>query len=330
MRRMNDWDRMFKSADMYADTEEEPEEEAFSVPDGFERQYFPEDSYGYYGTDAEGNLTLLGVNPWDHRRSYEIQKGCSAVWNQALSGQPFLQEIRIPAEMREIPEGAFSNSGSWADEEKGIQIVRVDPQNPLFLADAHGFYEKLPCGGKKLLLYFLPEGEAEAVVAADVREIGEKAFYGRTPAKVTFAANGFSYTFPAHAYFREELLKEFGRNGKLYDFQKYDAFLLRKHFNAERLRMICDRLTQPWDLDDGMRERILRHVRTELKDVVEALDKEDAVSELLYMVEAGVFTKEASEEAIELLNRTGQREMLSYLMDYKHRRFGTEEFDFSI
>ena len=323
---MNDWDRMFKSAD----TDELPEPEPFQVPEGFVRKPFPADEYGYYGTDADGTLTLLGVNPADTRTSYEIQKGCTAVLRNALSDQPFLQEIRIPAEMRFIPEGAFSNSGSWAEEEKGIRTVRIEPGNGFFLTDANGFYEKLPDGGKKLLLYFLPEKKTEVFLSKDIRAVGEKAFYGRTVSRVTFEENGFSYSFPSHAYFREELLKEFGKNGKLYDFEKYDAFLLRKHFNAERLRMTCERLMQPWQLTDQVREALLLHVRSGMNDVVEALDKENAVAELLSMTEAGIFDRETAEKTIELLNRTGQREMLSYLMDYKMQHFGTEEFDFSI
>lgn len=330
---MNDWDRRYKEAAPYADMEQEAEtepEESFRMPEGFTPVFFPEDSYGKYGRDAEGKLVLLVVDASDAREAYSVQEGCAAIAADAFSEQPRLSALRIPASLREIPEGALSNSGSWADAEKGICRVDPDPANPVFFADEWGFYQKLPEGSVKLLLAFLEEKQGTARIGSAVSRIGDKAFYGRPVKKVCFQAENTVYTFPSHAYFREVLLDSFGKNGKLYDFAQYDAFLLRSHFNGERLRMLCDRLTQPTDLSEEMRGRLLAHVRDNIPAVMEALQKEYAAAELLYLLEAGVFTEECVTQAIEIVNQSDRRELLTYLMDYRHEHFAPAEFDFSI
>ena len=325
---MNDWDRMFKDASLYGT--DEIEEESFEYPDGYRKADVPEDGFGIYGTDSEGGLTLLGTVPHAVRSSYAVREDCIAMTPDALGRCPFLKEIRIPAKLTRIPEGALSNSGSWAEEEKGIESVQVDAGNPRYFADSRGFYERCPDQTIRLLLAILPEGGETYVLDAKVSAVGKDAFYGRAPRSVRFEGSGYTYTFPGHAYFRETLLSEFGRNGQLYDFTKYDAFLLRSHFNADRLRMICDRLTQPWQLSEEMREKLLRHVRGAMKDVCQALDAQNAIAELRYMLDAGVLDETAVSEAFDYLNRTDQREMLTFLMDYKHSHFAEEEFDYSI
>ena len=289
---------------------------------------FSEDDYGYYETDEDGDITLVSVETEDERKAYSIPEGCVKIRQNALKGNPFLQEITIPASVTEIPDGALSNSGSWAQTEKGITAVHVDPANKKFYVNDSGLFEK-NCDGNLRLLLWLGKGNT-AVISDEISEIGKDAFYGKNIDKVVFTKYGYSYEFPKHKFFREELLKSFGINNKLYDFSEYDSFLLRKHYSAERIRMLCERLEQPLDLSEEMREKLILHIREALDKVIDALAEENAVFELKYLVDLNILDKDGIINAIEILNDTDKREMLTYLMDYKNEKFGCDEFDFSI
>ncbi len=327
---MNDWDLMFKSAKIEENTYEEPMEEDFEMPQGYKGAPLLDDGYGYYGMDENGSIVLLAVRIYDERKSYEIQKGCTCISAEAFEGKGCLEKILIPESVRIIEEGALSNSGGWADEEKGICEIELSKDNKNFVMGNLGLYQKLEDGGFKLLLYIEEKENDDIVIEDEIKQIGRKAFYGRKINSVKFADTGYKYRFPSHAFFMEELLKEFGKNDRLYDFAAYDAFLLRNHFNSERLNMICDRLNQPYDLTDEKRNELIMHVRDSLKDVLRALSNENAIETLKYMIQSGIFTEENITEAIDILNHTEQRELLTYLMDYKHENFKNEEFDFSI
>ncbi len=323
---MNDWDLLFKDAGRFE--EEEVEKEEFSYPPNYRPLFENQEEYGYYGEDEKGRVVLLAVNKYDSRKQYSIREECQAIFESAFEETRELEEIEIPEKLSEIPEGCLSNAEGWAGEYEGIRRVKVNPKNKIFFSDETGLYERLPEGGEKLLLWF---EKTEISIRKEVKKIGRKAFYGRKPFRFTLEEEACSYSLPGHAFFREELLKKFGKNGKVYDFSEYDGFILRNHFNPERIRMACDRLTQPLDLSEEKREKILAHLNGALPSVMETLAEKNAMEELRYLTSAGFFTKDNISEAIELLNTSNQREMLNFLMNYKHEELtDEEEFDFSI
>ena len=289
------------------------------------------DGYGLYKENTDGGSCLEKTDPGDERECYEICEGCTCIGPGAFAGSHYLKELRIPASVRNICEGALSNSGSWAEREKGLEKVIIDKNNKNYIADEHGVFE-LTDHEKKLILYLrdVKKDDNTVVIPSDVISVGDKAFYGKHIEKVIFEKNGFSYSFPKHAFFNEELLKRFGKNGRLYDFEEYDNFLLRDHFNADRIRMTCERITQDWEITPNIKEKLKRHISDALGEALETLAFENAAEELRMMAEAGFFTEENILGAIDVLNRSDRREMLTYLMDYRNSNLKTADFDFSI
>lgn len=160
-------------------------------------------------------------------------------------------------------------------------------------------------------------------------EYGETdALYGRMIKCIVFEDEGWSYSFPGHKYFNKELAKSLRKNG--YDFSEYDRFLLRNHFNADRIRMTCERLLQPMDLSGEMKQKLFSHIEDRLDEALNAIAFENAADELKLMMDAGFFNENNIDAAIDVLNKTESREMLTYLMDYKHENLQTADFDFSI
>ena len=289
-----------------------------------------QDGYGIY-KEISGEIYLEKVNLEDARESYAIPEGCAGICENAFAGQSCLRVLKIPASLKHISEGSLSNSGSWAEIEKGFEEIEVDPRNEIYYSDGHGVYERNK-DGEKLILYLAGgrSGDCKAVIPARITQIGKAAFYGKHIENVFFEKNGAAYSFPKHAFFNEELLKSFGKNGRLYDFEDYDVFLLRNHFNADRIRMICERLIQDWEITEQTRKRLFSHVEDNIEEAVKALAEENAVKELKMMAGAGFFTQDNISEIIDILNRTDRRELLTYLMDYKHENFKTAGFDFSV
>ena len=289
----------------------------------------PEGTYGYYETDNEGRKTLALLNPFDEREAYSIEEGTEIISEGTFCGQTYLKKLHIPASVRCIADGALSNAGGWFEGQRGLEAVSVSEENPFFFTRHDYLYKRLENGNRKLVLYF---GDSpEITISETVELIAKDAFKGASFKRLSFAANGFSYAFPQkHTYFMEVLQKGFGEGGKKYDFSEYDALLLRDHLNADRIQMICDRLNMPWNMDPQIRMKVRERMENELEDALKALVKEDAFPQLWAMSEAGIFTEENIDAAIDVLNHSEQREMLHYLMTYKNSHFADTEPDFEI
>ena len=304
--------------------------DSLELPSGFHVDNELSDDYALYVRDDEGKIYLAKTNGEDLRSEYSINDGCFGIFENALSDSHYLKKIAIPKSVCRIPDGALSNSGSWAETERGLEVVNINPQNSKYFSDSFGVFEKIQ-GGVKLLLCLsdIEKSNNEVVLPKSITAVGKDAFFGKRIYGITFA-NGCSYSFPKHAFFNEELLKQFGKNGAIYDFAEYDAFLLRSHFNADRIRMICERLSQDYMISAEMKQSLFEHVHDNLAEVLKSLAAENAVEELRDMSKAGFFDSENIDEAIDTLNRTDSRELMTYLMDYKHEKIGVSDFDFSI
>ncbi len=304
--------------------------EKFGLPEGFYPDNDLSDDYALYVRDKESRVYLAKTDGEDECTEYNIKDGCFGIFENALTDSRFLKKLTIQESVRCIPEGALSNSGSWAETERGFETVEINPENEKYFSDDFGVFEKMQDGLKLLLcLADVEKNDNELIMPDNITSVGKNAFRGKKIYRVTFA-DGFSYSFPKHAFFNEELLRQFGKNSLIYDFSEYDAFLLRNHFNADRIKMICERLMQDHMISDDMKEKLFSHVKDNLAEALKSLAAENAVEQLRTMSEAGFFDEENIDEAIDILNKTDNRELMTYLMDYKHENIGTLDFDFSI
>ena len=304
--------------------------DTLELPLGFHVDNEMSDDYALYVRDDDCKIYLAKTNDEDERNEYNICNGCFGIFENALTGSHFLKKLIIPQTVACIPEGSLSNSGGWTETERGFEVIEINSQNDKYYSDDFGVFERIQ-GGVKLLLCLadVEKTNYEITFSDNITAVGKDAFFGKQVLRITFA-DGYSYSFPKHAFFNEELLKQFGKNGEIYDFAEYDAFLLRSHFNADRIRMICERLLQDYMISEEMRQRLFEHIRNSLAEALGSLAAENAVEELRMMSTVGFFDSENIDEAIDVLNRTDSRELMTYLMDYKHENLHTTDFDFSI
>ena len=193
----------------------------------------------------------------------------------------------------------------------------------------------LPNGAARLLKVTAkpedPSKPEDLTLPACIESIEEKAFDGLSLSSVTFEKDGRTLFFPvSHSYYMRILLDGFGKNGRLYDYTEYDRFLLVDHFNTERIRMICARITDP-QCDPDTKHRLRENVLNHTKELAEALLKNADTDSLDQLADAGLFTAESLSEIIEAVNRSRRKELLFWLLDYRNRTFPpSDDFDFTI
>ena len=286
------------------------------------------DTYGRYA-EENGRLILESTNPEEERREYAIRPGTYGISKDAFAGQPWLEKLIIPASLECIPEGALSNGGGWASDQKGISEIRIDPENRHFVQKGCCFCEKLPGGGLRLLR--VTGKEENVAVPSEVTAIGKDAFFDRTVLSVFPEGPDATIWFPKdHAFYLKKLLEGFGKNGKLYDFDEYDRFLCGDHFNPQRIKMIRERIGRGYEISAEAAERLLDNLRSHPEEVLEAAAEKGSEETLEDLAAAGFFTEDNIDWFTDQINRTDRKDLLAWMMNYKNRNYKTVEFDFTI
>ena len=281
----------------------------------------------YKLTDA--GITLERVDVDDDTTSYHIKPGTIAVAADAFKPAGFITEVTIPASLKYIPAGTFSNGGSWADKERGIDKINISEGNRNFRNIGNCFCGILSDGSCKLIR--VTGSPQKITVPGEITQICRDSFKGCTVSEVRVEAYDTVIYFPvSHAFFLSLLLEGFGKNEKLYDFSDYDAFLLRNHFNAERVRMIKARLEKPYDCSPEMQHKLKSHVLSSFDDICEMLIKSGTADVLEDLACIGFFTADNIDDCIESINRAKKDELKMWLLEYKNSRFGFDGFDFTL
>lgn len=281
--------------------------------------------HGVYKTDENGRSILIELTPDEELEEYVIAEGTDACKEDVFKEVPHLRKITIPASLKEIPDGAFSNGGGWASEEKGICEISLSPNNPYFTICERRLFCKKETDGSLHLIRVL-SGPETLAIPSSVGSIGRDAFRGLSVSCVTFEKNDQKIWFPiGHLYYLERLLSGFGKNGKLYDFNEYDRFLLGDHFNPERIRMLAARIEDPRGGEEGIKERLISNTRDHMEELTEALIK-DGDEELLKLLAAsGIFTAENIGYVFDSVNRSERKDLMFWLIEYKNSVFPREE-----
>ena len=163
--------------------------------------------------------------------------------------------------------------------------------------------------------------------------------------------------FPqSDSYLLKNLLKQFGQNGKAYDFSTYDEILQEKHLNLNRVKMACTRLEYGIDLPEGRHALLWASVLGRMEEIIQMTAEQNDLPLLERLAGHGFLTEQNIDRLIRVANgnKTEQdsvrrlngrlhraeapdgtgaeahRETLAWLMDYKNSHFGNVMFDFSL
>ncbi len=312
--------------------------------------YFLTDGYGLYSARDRRPDKLLCVSQKEERTEYALLPGTRRIAKRALRDRESLKKLTLPSSLETIEEGALINSRNLYNKDPGITGFCLEKPNPVFLTAEDGLYQKKP-DGLKLLRYtgkdeeprlrpdvleiergaFLKSGIRRISIPERIRAIGKKAFSGCPLEKAVLEKTGTKIAFPVeNSYLMKDLLKGFGRNGKQYDFSVYDRHLQTDYLNGRRVEMICCRLLYPQELPAEREAGLREFVADRMEKIVDVLAGENNIRVLGQLARAGFFTENNIQMHTEQLNRSGAREMMAFLMEYKNTHFPEKEFDFSL
>ncbi len=309
-------------------------------------RFYRSDRYGlFHGRE------LILADPHDPGNRFIIPEGTESIAHDAFSGLETLEEVHIPASLVEIREGTFSNVKNPFSKNPGIRRIGVAEENPRFFADGPVLYRKDP-DGMTLFRYlgrcgtyriregvtriaseaFLRSEIRRVEIPGSVREIGEDAFADCSMTEVCLC--GLEICFPqTDTYLLKGLLRQFGVNGKLYDFRFCDRELQSLHVNTDRVRMICSRLEYPVDLAEETAAAFRTILSGHIREIIAMLAKENNTRLLKKLESLGMVTDENADSLIGAASEAASgsaKEVMAELMDYKHRALAPREFDFSL
>ncbi len=311
------------------------------------------DDYGLYSRRKDGTLVLETVNPKDKRVFYSIRQGTAAIREGAFEEHVNLESLEIPASLVNLPDKVLVNSANPYSKKSGIKTVLIDETNPHFFEKDGSVYENIAEHAQKLVRYlgnafdYRPEENVSSIgpyafihsvlrhidIPSTVLDLNSEAFIGCHVREIFFEGEKLRIRFPKnHEHRLYGLLKAFGQNGKIYDFDYYDHFLIEntEPMDGDRLRMICCRLENDRDMSGETRKRIIAKVQREFKTLIEVAGRENDIESLEKMAALHFFTEDNIEDAIDALSRFGRKEAMAVLMDFKHQNFKEEDFDFSL
>ena len=330
-----------------------------------------------YATDGFGiyqNRVLAAANGSEAPDFYEIREGTTAAAPDVFADCALLEGVKLPASLTELPEGVLVNIHDPFAQERGIHKICAAEKNPVFFTEHDALYRKTG-PGLSLVRYFGKASEPEiseqtyricreaffrtgirrVQIPASVKEIGPDAFL-ENPLEEAVFPDGTVYFPQSDSYLLKNLLKEFGQNGRLYDFSTYDEILQEKHLNLNRVRMTCSRLEYAVDLPEGRHALLWASLLGRMEEIIQMIAEQNDLTLLKRLAGHGFVTEQNIDRLIRVANGDGKergpvrrlngimqpaggtdgtgtevhRETLAWLMDYKNRELQTEAFDFSL
>ncbi len=264
---------------------------------------FEADENALYRKEADGSVTLIKY--FGREREFEIPEKVFRIGESAFR-RANVRNLVIPQSVAEIGGDAFRECKNLESIYIGAdQVPLYVPRTPVYRKDevAAPLYRK-----DEVAAPLYRKDEVAASLYRKKRSCGDI----REDAAIN-AGND-----------REK------RPLSGYDYSKYDGLIKTWSQILERCRMACFRLKYPLELDSETqseyRKMILDHMTEVLVDIS---DRED-IGYLADLANAGVFTVENIDAAIDVVSRCRKAKLTGYLMNYKQEHLGLSEFDFDL
>lgn len=159
--------------------------------------------------------------------------------------------------------------------------------------------------------------------------IGQNAFLDNPISEVLIGDACRSIEFPSdHTALMNELLEGFGRNDLIYDYSDYDKAIMDGVFDRGKLTMALSRLKR--DIPPDLKEKITGKIRRSIDHITDLMIASPDLKIMRGLLEGGFYKKEDLDRAAERASRQGQTEILTLVLDYSHRHFSSDDFDYSI
>ncbi len=309
---------------------------------------------GNYWTDGFGifhqtdsGIALAGIQPDENRESYVIPEGTACIEPKALNRRNHLQSLVLPASLKQIAPGALFATGDGFAKRRGIRNYQIASGNQNFAVQDHMLCQ-LENDRRTLLAY---TGEEKEIILDHSFEAIEMLSFFRAPVhtirflndRIRIAENAFldceleEAVFPEfrilfpqhHEMLREELLACFGRNGALFDWNRYDRAMKVSFLSAERVRLLSARLRWPEGLSRAFSDSFSRLLSEKLADACALADEADDSDSILRLAECGLITRDNLDECIQHMT-SGNPGPSAALLAWSASHLPSDSDDFSL
>lgn len=281
-----------------------------------------------------------------------LPEGLLQIGAEAFSHCADLRKVCLPASLEEIGHRALTNTYDWSYLKRGIEKIVVAPGNPVYLADESSLYRRLCDGRLELVKYFGNELEYE--ISGEVSVISEYAF--RRAAfrtliipdsvkiiqkdavlecekleKIILRKLDAQIFLPRTPVCRkDEVTRLLTDQEDLFQFESYDRLFGTYFKLSDKAEFACTRLKYPVRLRQeigGAYRRFLEKHRTEILDLIGTEENADLLKEL---ADIEFFAADNIDDAIDRIGRSGKGKLTGFLMEYKRKNIGADDFDFSL
>ncbi len=305
------------------------------------------DGYGIYKKQENG-LYLEGILPAIQKESYRVLDGTVEICKQAFFNQEKeLKQLILPASLKHIETGALQSTMYSFEPQRGIldYVVKSD----VFTFEdgclvEHGSSNVLLAMTKDVRHFVIPEdidkvgtyaflnAKIQTLVCnARLAFIEKDAFYGASFEEIQYADTKETILFPIfHEVLKEDMLKGFGRNGKLYSYKNYDQLLCKKYISSERVRMITNRLLHKRDLSTEYEQRYIEILLSQFEDTIRYILERNDLDSLQRMLDLSLINETNMDQCLRLIGETSNTQAIALVLEYKHTHMHEEAFDFSL
>ena len=262
----------------------------------------------------------------------------------------------LPAGIKKIAEGAFAIREQW-NERRYAKNISIAAENPNYtVAD-----KKLIDQHKNLITDF--SSDDVIFIPNGIREICSKAYHHNIAKEIHIPSTVNSIhkdAFLKCNHLKRLYMDFLGERGCLYmpgakgdydvkpvheqcmacvhdtedawlfDFESYDALFPSVSDKKEKILMAINRLKFGVRLEEKYRLHYLQYLKRHSADAVKTVVEFDELESLSALADLELFTADNIDQLIELANKAGKAELLSYLMNYKNSHIGISDEDYEL
>lgn len=209
-------------------------------------------------------------------------------------------------------------AGEMTAEEIKAGICRIIPEGTRLVRIGED-----ACRMAHLMGLYIPD-------SVTVSGIGQNAFLDNPISEALTGNDGDSIEFPAdHTALMNELLDGFGRNNQIYDYSNYDKAIMDGAWDRGKLSMALSRLNGR-NIPSDINEKISGKIRRSIDYITDLMISSSDLGIMHGLLDGGFYKKEDLDRAAENASRQGATEILTLVLDYSHRHFSSDDFDYSI
>lgn len=338
------------------ETEYKVKDGTFKIADhALDENYFLEKLDIPEGVVRIGDFAFSGC---DMLSSVSLPESLVSIGKEPFHSCQSLHRLVIPKGFEDAGKHAFTETFNWNRENHGLYDITVEPGNRTFHVYENSLMQNRENGSVLLKymgsedVYDVPEGTVRiddlAFLRSDVkkigipesvREIGIDAFWGTERLETVFIEkDGVHLYIPQEPLFRKVNIVEgfYDREGKndgsdwQYDYDSYDREFETYHYAPDLVRMAACRLLEPAFLSKQQRKRYEEWLSDNLEDNTKELAEDEDREAFGLMMDTGTIHSENIDKVIDIINTMERHDLLSYMMEQKHERFGSSDFDFSL